>query len=163
VDRLRRSRARDAAAGRGAALDPLGVAYAAGAALCWVLYIIFGKRASALPGGQAVAWGMLVASTFTVPLGIAHAGGALLAPGVLVGGLAILSSTVPYSLEMLALRRLPSHVFRLVVSASPAVASLIGFVMLGERLSWVQWAAISCIVCASAGSALGKAGGVEKA
>ena len=90
-----------------------------------------------------------------MPLGIAHAGGALLAPGVLVGGLAILSSTAPYSLEMLALRRLPSHVFRLVVSASPAVASLIGFVML--------WAVISCIVCVSAGSALGKAGGVEKA
>ena len=108
---------------------------------------------------------MLVASTFTVPLGIAHAGGALLAPGVLLGGLAVavLSSAAPYSLEMLALRRLPSHVFGLVVSASPAVASLIGFVMLGERLSWVQWAAISCIVCASAGSALGKAGGAEKA
>jgi inner membrane transporter RhtA len=66
-------------------------------------------------------------------------------------------------LEMLALRRLPSSVFGLVVSASPAVASLIGFIILGERLSWVQWAAIACIVCASAGSALGKAGGPEKA
>jgi inner membrane transporter RhtA len=107
---------------------------------------------------------MLVASTFTVPLGIVHAGGALLAPGVLLGGLAVavLSSAAPYSLEMLALRRLPSHVFGLVVSASPAVASLIGFVMLGERLSWVQWAAIACIVCASAGGAL-KAGGAVKA
>ena len=51
------------------ALDPLGVAFAAGAALCWALYIVFGKRASSLPGGQAVAWGMLAASTFTVPLG----------------------------------------------------------------------------------------------
>jgi inner membrane transporter RhtA len=147
------------------ALDPLGVAYAAAAALCWALYIVFGKRASSLPGGQAVAWGMLVASTFTVPLGIVHAGGALLAPGVLLVGLAVavLSSAAPYSLEMLALRCLPSTVFGLVVSASPAVASLIGFVMLGERLSWVQWAAIACIVCASAGSALGKAGSVEKA
>jgi inner membrane transporter RhtA len=151
--------------GAGAALDLLGVAYAAAAALCWALYIVFGKRASSLPGGQAVAWGMLVASTFTVPLGIVHAGGALLAPGVLLVGLAVavLSSAAPYSLEMLALRCLPSTVFGLVVSASPAVASLIGFVMLGERLSWVQWAAIACIVCASAGSALGKAGSVEKA
>jgi inner membrane transporter RhtA len=143
----------------GAALHPLGVAYAAGAALCWALYIVFGKRASALPGGQAVA------STFTVPLGILHAGGALLMPGVLLGGLAVavLSSAAPYSLEMLALRRLPSYVFGLVVSASPAVASLIGFIILGERLSGTQWAAITCIVCASAGSALGKAGGAEQA
>jgi inner membrane transporter RhtA len=149
----------------GATLHPLGVAYAAGAALCWALYIVFGKRASAMPAGQAVAWGMLVASTFTVPLGIVHASGALLEPNVLLGGLtvAILSSMVPYSLEMLALRRLPNSVFGLVVSASPAVASLIGFIILGERLSWVQWAAIACIVCASAGSALGKAGGPEKA
>jgi len=147
----------------GATLHPLGAAYAAGAALCWALYIVFGKRASALPGGQAVAWGMLVASTFTVPLGIMHAGGALLAPGVLLSGLAVavLSSMVPYSLEMLALRRLPSHVFGLVVSASPAVAALIGFVLLGERLSWVQWAAIACIVCASAGSALREPGGAK--
>jgi inner membrane transporter RhtA len=151
--------------GVGASLDPLGVAYAAGAALCWALYIVFGKRASSLPGGQAVAWGMLVASTFTVPLGIVHAGVALLAPGVLLVGLAVavLSSAAPYSLEMLALRRLPSHVFGLVVSASPAVASLIGLVMLGERLSWVQWTAIACIMCASAGAVLGRAGGTEKA
>jgi len=84
---------------------------------------------------------------------------------VLLGGLvvAVLSSMAPYSLEMLALCRLPSYVFGLVVSASPAVASLIGFVMLGERLSWVQWAAIACIVCALAASALGKAGGAEQA
>ncbi|MBK1837614.1 EamA family transporter [Azospirillum sp. YIM B02556] len=141
-----------------AALDPVGVAYAAAAAFCWALYIVFGKRASSLPGGQAVAWGMLVAASFTVPLGIAHAGTGLLVPAVLLTGLAVavLSSMVPYLLEMMALRRLPSPVFGLAVSASPAVAALIGFLMLGERLSAVQWAAIACIMVASAGSALGK-------
>lgn len=151
--------------GTGAALDPVGVAYAAAAALFWALYIVFGKRASSLPGGQAVAWGMLVAATFTVPLGVAHAGGALLGAGVLLTGLVVaaLSSMLPYSLEMMALRRLPGHVFGLAVSASPAVAALIGFAMLGERLGWVQWVAIGLIVCASAGSALGKAGGAGKA
>ncbi|WP_376963479.1 DMT family transporter [Azospirillum sp. A26] len=140
-------------------LNPVGVAYAAAAAFCWALYIVFGKRASALPGGQAVAWGMLVAASFTVPLGISHAGAGLLVPAVLLTGLAVavLSSMVPYLLEMMALRRLPSHVFGLAVSASPAVAALIGFLMLGERLSAVQWAAIACIMFASAGSALGKA------
>ncbi len=141
-----------------AALNPVGIAYAAAAAFCWALYIVFGKRASSLPGGQAVAWGMLVAASFTVPLGIAHAGASLLVPAVLFTGLAVavLSSMVPYLLEMMALRRLPSHVFGLAVSASPAVAALIGFLMLGERLSAVQWAAIACIMCASAGSALAK-------
>lgn len=140
------------------ALNPVGVAYAAAAAFCWALYIVFGKRASSLPGGQAVAWGMLVATSFTVPLGIAHAGAGLLVPAVLLTGfaVAVLSSMVPYLLEMMALRRLPSHVFGLAVSASPAVAALIGFLMLGERLSAVQWAAIACIMFASAGSSLGK-------
>ena len=141
-----------------AALNPVGIAYAVAAAFCWALYIVFGKRASSLPGGQAVAWGMLVAASFTVPLGISHAGAGLLVPAVLLTGLAVavLSSMVPYLLEMMALRRLPSHVFGLAVSASPAVAALIGFLMLGERLSAVQWAAIACIMCASAGSALAK-------
>lgn len=143
-----------------AALDPVGIAYAAAAALCWAFYIVFGKRSSVLPGGQAVALGMVVAATFTVPLGFAHAGAGLLVPGVLLGGLAVavLSSTAPYSLEMIALRRLPSHVFGLVVSASPAVAAVIGVLLLGERLDWVQWVAIACIVGASAGSVLRKPG-----
>lgn len=146
-------------------LDPIGVMWAGAAAVCWALYIVFGKRASALPGGQAAAWGMLVAATFTVPVGVAHAGAALLAPGVLLTGLAValLSSAAPYSLEMVALRRLPSHVFGLVVSASPAVAALVGFFMLGERLSALQWAAIACVVGASAGSALGAASSAASA
>jgi inner membrane transporter RhtA len=138
-----------------AALDPWGVAYAAGAALCWALYIVFGKRASTLEGGQAVAWGMLAAALFTVPIGVAHAGWALLAPGVLLGGLcvAVLSSALPYSLEMMALRRVPQRVFGILVSSAPAVGALAGWLVLGERLSPAQWAAIGLIMLASAGSA----------
>lgn len=140
----------------GSALDPHGVAFAVAAAVCWALYIIFGKRAASLPGGQAVAWGMLVAASFTVPVGLAHAGAALFAPGVLLVGLAVavLSSMAPYSLEMLALKRLPGPVFGVIVSASPAVAAVIGFLMLGERLSPLQWLAIALVMLASAGSAL---------
>ncbi|MGK9048671.1 EamA family transporter [Stutzerimonas chloritidismutans] len=142
-----------------AGLDPLGVLYAVVAALCWALYILFGKRASAMPGGGSVAWGLLIASTFTVPIGLVHAGTSLFTPNVLLIGLAvaILSSVVPYSLEMRALRSLPSHVFGLALSASPAVAALVGFVILGEQLSLMQWTAILCIVCASAGNVLSKA------
>ena len=87
------------------ALDPVGVAAALGAAFCWAMYIVFGKRVSTLKGGHVVSWGMLVAAICTVPVGLAQAGSALFAPQILLGGLvvAVLSSILPYSLEMLAL------------------------------------------------------------
>jgi inner membrane transporter RhtA len=137
------------------ALDPAGVAFALGAAFCWAMYIVFGKRASSLEGGQAVAWGMLAASLFTVPVGAFHAGAALLQPAVLMGGLAValLSSALPYSLEMMALRRLPRRVFGVLVSSSPAVGALAGFLVLGEQLAPVQWVAIVLVMAGSAGSA----------
>ena len=138
-----------------APLDRLGVAYAFGAALCWALYIVFGKRVAHMDGAQAVSWGMLAACLLALPLGIAHAGAKLLAPHVLAVGVAIavLSSGVPYLLEMAALRRLPHRVFGILVSSSPAIAALAGFVLLGERLTGVQWLAMALIIGASAGSA----------
>jgi inner membrane transporter RhtA len=139
----------------GAALDPLGILFACGAAASWALYIVFGKRVSSLESGQAVSLGMLVAALFAVPIGIAHAGAAMLGGPVLLAGLgvALLSSAVPYSLEMAALRRLPRHVFGILVSATPAVGAVCGFLVLDERLTAVQWLAIGCIVMASAGGA----------
>ena len=138
-----------------AALDPVGVACALAAGACWALYIVFGKRVSTLKGGHAVAWGMLAAAAVTVPLGLAQAGSALFQPAVLAGGLvvALLSSVVPYSLEMLALARLPRRVFGILVSAGPAVGALAGFAMLGERLDTLQWTAVALIMVACAGSA----------
>ena len=137
------------------ALDPIGVAAALGAAFCWAMYIVFGKRVSTLKGGHVVSWGMLVAAICTVPVGLAQAGTALFAPQILLGGLvvAVLSSILPYSLEMLALSRLPRKVFGIVVSAGPAVGALAGFFVLGEVLTAVQWAAIGLIVVATGGSA----------
>jgi inner membrane transporter RhtA len=138
-----------------AALDPLGVAAAAGAGFCWGMYIVFGKRVSTLKGGHVVAWGMLVAALCTVPVGIIQAGPALFTLPVLLGGLmvALLSSILPYSLEMMALSRLPRRVFGILVSAGPAVGALAGFFVLGEVLSTTQWLAIGMIVVATAGSA----------
>lgn len=137
------------------ALDPVGVLCAAGAAACWALYIVSGRRVAATLGGGAVAWGMGIAAVLTLPMGMAHAGSALWSPGVLwVGlGVALLSSAVPYSLEMLALRRLPAALVGLLLSSAPAVAALAGWVVLGEALSVPQWLSIACIVVASAGSA----------
>lgn len=137
------------------ALDPVGVACAAGAAVCWALYIVFGKRASQAGGAGTVAWGMLAASLFIVPIGAHHAGGALLSPLVLAAGLAVavLSSAAPYTLEMIALRRLPRRVFGILVSSSPAVAALAGFIVLGERLSGVQWLGIVLVILACGATA----------
>ena len=137
------------------ALDPVGVAAALGAAFCWAMYIVFGKRVSTLKGGHVVSWGMLVAAICTVPVGLAQAGPALFAPAVLLGGLvvAVLSSILPYSLEMMALSRLPRRVFGILVSAGPAVGALAGYFVLGEVLTVVQWLAIGLIVVATGGSA----------
>jgi inner membrane transporter RhtA len=142
--------------GEGAvALDLLGVGSAIAAGACWAFYIVFGKRVSAvMPGGQAVALGMVVAALITVPLGVTQAGSTLLVPHILaVGfGVALLSSAVPYTLEMLALRHLPSKVFGILVSSAPAIAALAGFVVLGETLTGAQWLAISLVILASAGA-----------
>ena len=136
-------------------LDPVGLLFAFGAAASWALYIVFGKRVSGLASGQAVSLGMLVAALFAVPIGVAHAGAAMRVPTTLLAGLgvALLSSAVPYSLEMAALRRMPRHVFGILVSATPAVGAACGAIVLGERLSALQWLAIACIIGASAGGA----------
>jgi inner membrane transporter RhtA len=136
-------------------LDPVGVAYAFGAAACWALYIVFGKRAATLRGGQAVAWGMLIASLFIVPIGVAYVDASALTPAIVLTGLAIavLSSALPYSLEIVALRGLPQGLFGMLSSAAPAVSALAGMLILGERLKGMQWIAIACIVLASAVSA----------
>ncbi len=138
-----------------AGLDPLGIACAAGAAVCWALYIVFGKRASQSKGAGTVAWGMLAASVFIVPIGASYAGAALLSPFALAAGLAVavLSSAAPYTLEMIALRKLPRRVFGILVSSSPAVAALAGFLVLGERLSSLQWLGIGLVILACGATA----------
>lgn len=143
--------------GGATALDPTGVAFALGAAVFWGLYIIFGQRVGHLAGGQAVAIGMSVAALFVLPFGIASAGRALLDPTLLASGavVAILSSAVPYSLEIYALRHLPRQTFGVLLSLEPAIGSLAGLAILGEHLTPVEWLAIVCVMAASAGSAVG--------
>lgn len=133
-------------------LDPVGVAYAAGAAVCWALYIIYGKRVSAMSGGQSVAWGMLAASVFIVPIGAVYTGMALLTPSFLLVGavIAVMSSALPYTLEMVSMRTLSSRTFSMFSSAAPALSALAGMVVLGEHLTLTQWLAITAIVMASA-------------
>ena len=139
----------------GSALDAVGVLYSLAAAVCWAMYIVFGKRAGHLHAGHTVSLGLLVAAIVVVPVGIAHAGAALLTPSVLLIGLAVaaVSSAIPISLEMMALKRLPKEAFGIMISMEPAVAALLAWVLLAEHLSLLQWLAIGFIVAASMGSA----------
>lgn len=138
-------------------LDGLGVVLAILAGACWGLYIVFGQRTSAVvPAGTATAIGMVIACCVVLPVGIAQSGAALLTPHILpiAVGIALLSSAIPYSLEMLALKRLPAQTFSILMSGEPACAALSGFLILGERLTVSQWIAIACVMAASIGSSL---------
>jgi inner membrane transporter RhtA len=137
-------------------VDPAGGALALGAGVGWAFYIVFGQRAGAVHGAQTTALGTAVAAMVVVPIGVAHAGAGLLAGPVLLSGLivAILSSALPYSLEMIALTRLRTNTFGTLMSLEPAIAAMAGLTFLGETLTPLQWLAIGAVMLASAGAAL---------
>lgn len=139
----------------GSDLDWVGVAFALVAGAMWAGYIVMGaKLGSRTSGGSGLALGMVVGAVIAAPFGVAGAGSALLDPRVLAAGfvVALMSSVIPYSLELEALRRIPPRVFGVLMSLEPAVAALAGLVVLGELLGGWQWAAIGCVVAASVGS-----------
>jgi inner membrane transporter RhtA len=139
------------------AVDPVGVAFALAAAVCWMSYILLNKRTgTAFPGGTGLAIAMAVGALVVLPAGVIEGNGGLVAhPGLLAPALlvAILSSVLPYSLDVEALRRLPASVFGVLMSLDPAVAAVIGFVILGQALGSREIAAIGMVVVASAGAA----------
>ena len=139
--------------GSDTALDPKGVAFALLAGGFWASYIVMGRRASHLRPGQATALGMGVAALIALPFGVDQAGLNLLDPRLLAAGLTIgiLSSALPYTLEMFALRRLPIRTFGVILSIEPAFGAVAGAMILGEVTGHGQWLAIACIMVASAG------------
>jgi inner membrane transporter RhtA len=142
--------------GGGAAVHPLGIVLAATAGLFWALYILLGVRVGrAFSGATGLAPAMVLGALLMAPWGILSAGHHLRDPQ-LVGaavGVGLLSSALPWSLEIEAMRRLPPHVFSVVLSLEPALAALAGFVFLHEHLRSRSWAAIALVVVASAGAA----------
>ncbi len=138
-------------------IDLLGVGFALVAAACWGAYILVGQKISLrMDGGKAVALGMTISTLLTVPLGIVRAGAALWSlPVLLMGaGAAIVSSAIPYSCEMWALKRIPAKTFSLMMSLEPAAGALMGLLLLHEHLRGLQWLAIALVIAASAGSSL---------
>ncbi|WP_407935239.1 EamA family transporter [Cupriavidus plantarum] len=134
-------------------LDPVGLGYAMAAGVGWALYIVFGQMAGSAHGGQATSLGLSMAAIVVFPFGLAHAGMDLFTPSLLLSGLAVglLSSAIPYSLEMVSLKRLPRKTFGILLSMEPAMGALAGLVFLHEQLTMVQWLAIGSIIAASIG------------
>lgn len=141
--------------GGAGAIDPLGVALALLAGGFWAAYILTGARVgSRFPAGGGLALAMAFGALLLVPVGVLDGGGALLDPRVLIVGAAVamLSSAIPYTVELEALRRMPAHVFGIFMSLEPGLAALIGLVVLGEFLALRDWLAIALVVGASVGA-----------
>jgi inner membrane transporter RhtA len=138
------------------AVDPVGIAYALGAGVCWAVYIVVGQGVADRIGAFATPVGMLVAALLVTPVGISVAGSSLLNPEWMLAGLgiALLSSAIPYSLEMYSLKHLPKQTFSILLSLEPAVGALAGWLVLSEQLNTQQLGAIGLIMVASMGSAM---------
>ncbi|MCE2782592.1 EamA family transporter [Limnohabitans sp.] len=137
------------------ALDPMGMFFAFSAGICWALYIVFGQRVALRYGSMATPMGMLAAAIVVAPIGVFHAGTAMLDPQWLVAGLAValLSSAIPYALEMFSLNHLPKNTFSILLSLEPAVGALAGWLVLAEHLTLSQGLAIALVMAASMGTA----------
>jgi inner membrane transporter RhtA len=139
----------------GGGLDPLGVILALAAGFFWGSYILLGKRmGGTFEGGKGLAVAMALSAVLTAPFGIAGGGAELLDPYILLAGLGVgvLSSAVPFTLELEAMKRLPSNVFGVMMSLEPAVAAGAGLVLLGQTLVPREALAILLVVAASAGA-----------
>lgn len=139
--------------------DLLGMFLALLAGAFWAAYIVLGGRISKLmDGGQAVSIGMIFASVVVLPFGIAGGIHNHFSPVMLLSGitLALLSSAIPFTLEMNALKKMPARTFSILMSLEPAVAALCGLVFLKEILSFYEWLAVALVIIASAGATLTK-------
>ncbi len=136
-------------------LDLVGVLFALGAAASWAFYILASARVGrAFPKLDGLALAMSVGAVLSVPFGIADAGAALLQPAIvgLGAAVAVLSSTIPYALELVALRRLAASTFAVLMSLGPATAALAGLLLLGQRLTWLEVLGIALVIAASIGA-----------
>ncbi|WP_233889674.1 EamA family transporter [Paraburkholderia flagellata] len=139
----------------GPAIDPIGVLLALAAGGFWALYSVFGQLAGEEHGVSTAALGTTIAAVLVVPIGLAQAGTSLFNPGVLLSAVvvAVFSSALPFSLEIIALVRLPTRVYGTLTSVEPAIGAFTGWLFLHESLTAIQMLAIGTIVTASIGTA----------
>ncbi len=137
-------------------IAPLGILLALCAGACWAGYIIFGQRAGTGAGPHIAALGVSTAAIIALPFGVVTAGTTLLDPAILPLGLgvALLSSAIPYALDMLALPHVPARLFGILMSGQPALAALSGLIILNETLGLWQIAGMAAIMAASIGATL---------
>ncbi|MFE3329110.1 DMT family transporter [Streptomyces sp. NPDC059176] len=145
-------------------LDPVGTSFALGAGAMWAAYIVFSARTGRrFPQADGLALAMAVGAVISLPFGITEAGGRLLVPSTIGLGLAVavMSSVLPYTLELLALRRLPAPTFAVLMSLEPAIAATAGFLVLHQALSAADALAIALVVAASMGAVRTRAGRIR--
>ena len=148
----------------GPGLVVAGIAFALVAAAAWAAYIkLSASTGRRLSGSSGLVIAMIIAALVVTPPAVAAGHAALLRPGVLVAGavIGLLSSVIPYRFELEALQRIPARVYGVWVSLAPAVAALIGLVLLSESLAAREWAAVCCVVVASAGTSRGAAASAQ--
>ncbi|WP_405147853.1 EamA family transporter [Sphaerisporangium sp. NBC_01403] len=136
-------------------LSWVGIGFAALAGACWAGYILLSSAAGGrFPGTTGLSFAMIVAVVVIAPVGVVTGGSGLLSPELILlgAGVGLLSSVIPYSLELEALRKMPKRVFSILMSLEPAAAALVGLIVLGEILNVREWAAIGCVVIASVGA-----------
>ncbi|MER5551052.1 EamA family transporter [Streptomyces sp. NPDC002793] len=146
-------------------LDPVGAACALGAGVMWAAYIVFSARTGRrFPQADGLALAMVVAAVLSLPLGIMEAGSKLVVPSTLALGVAValLSSVLPYTLELMALRRLPAPTFAILMSLEPAIAATAGFLILDQALSSTDALAIALVIGASMGAVRSQTRGSRK-
>jgi inner membrane transporter RhtA len=138
----------------GVGTDPVGALFALAAGGCWALYIIYGQKAGADHGAHAAALGSVISAIVIVPIGLIDRGSTLFSSAILIPGLfvAALSTALPYTLEMIALTRLPARTFGVLMSIEPAFGALVGYLYLNEWLTPLQWTAIALVILASVGA-----------
>lgn len=137
-------------------LDFVGILLALCAGACWAIYIVFGRKAGQLQGPSSVALGSLIVSLFIFPIGIWESGNIMFSPEVLPLALvvALLASAIPYALDMIALPKIPASTFSTLMSLSPVLGALSGFIFLQESLTIKQWLSILLIIISSIGTVL---------
>jgi inner membrane transporter RhtA len=144
--------------GRGTMIAGFGFGLAAGAA--WAAYILLSRATGRrFAGSSGLSIAMIAAAVAITPVGVLTGGRALLRPAIIAAGtgIGLLSSIIPYSLELETLRRIPARVFGIWMSLEPAMAALAGLVVLGQALSLREWLAIGCVTVACGGAARGAA------